>query len=165
MSAAIDSLKCRTCHQPVQETDEFCPQCGTLRVGGVMCQNHDAVNAAGVCTLCCLPFCADCGGKVKGRFLCTQHRQYEIYEGMARVFGASDAALVEFAKSCLQEAGLHPMVYSMKASPLAIGGPEYSLFRASGEYDGHIVNEFKLMVPCQEVVPAEETLRSLEIIT
>jgi hypothetical protein len=43
-----------------------------------------------------------------------------------------------------------------------LGGPDYSLFRASGEYDGHIINEFKLMVPCQEVEEAEAMLKELE---
>jgi len=89
---------------------------------------------------------------------------YEIYEGMARVFGSSVAVQVNFAKSCLESDGLHPFVFSRKASPLSIGGPDYTLFQASGEYDGHIINEFKLMVPCQEVPRAEEQLRVLEFI-
>ena len=53
---------------------------------------------------------------------------------------------------------------SRKTSPLSMGSPDYTLFRASGEYDGHIINEFKLMVPLQEVLPAEEKLRELEFL-
>lgn len=45
-----------------------------------------------------------------------------------------------------------------------MGSPDYTLFRASGEYDGHIINEFKLMVPLQEVLPAKEKLRELEFL-
>ncbi len=35
---------------------------------------------------------------------------------------------------------------------------------ASGEYDGHIINEIKLIVPVQELIRAEEILRELKII-
>lgn len=42
------------------------------------------------------------------------------------------------------------------------GSGDHTLFRASGEYDGHIVNEIKVMVPCQEVIQAEDILRDLE---
>ena len=71
---------------------------------------------------------------------------------------------VEFAKNSLETDELHPFVYTRKASPISIGGPDYTLFRASGEYDGHIVNEFKLMVPCQEFPIAEQKLRELGFI-
>jgi len=144
-------------------TDDFCPSCGEILAGGASCHNHENQKATGVCIICCLPLCADCCGKVSDRFLCKQHRDYEIYQGMARVFGDSDAANVSFAASCLEKAGLHPFIYSRKASPISIGGPEYTLFRASGEYGGHIVNEFKLMVPCQEVPEAERVLEELKL--
>jgi hypothetical protein len=39
------------------------------------------------------------------------------------------------------------------------------MFRASGEYDGHIINEFKLMVPCQEVLDAKTILQDLKFKT
>jgi hypothetical protein len=48
---------------------------------------------------------------------------------------------------------------------IQMDGPDYTLFRASGEYNGHIINEFKLMVPCPEVLDAEKKLRELEFIT
>jgi hypothetical protein len=93
-----------------------------------------------------------------------EHDALEIYEGMARVFGNSDAVQVEFAKSSLETVGLHPLVFSRKASPISLGGPDYTLFKASGDYDGHVINEFKLMVPCQEVEFAIEKLRKHKFI-
>lgn len=33
-----------------------------------------------------------------------------------------------------------PFLYSRKASPISLGAPSYTLFRASGEYDGHITH-------------------------
>ncbi len=88
----------------------------------------------------------------------------EIYEGMARVFGGSDVPQVEFVKSCLEKEGFHPVIFSRKASPISLGAPDYTLFRASGEFDGHIVNEYKIMVPCQEFIEAEAKLKELDLI-
>jgi hypothetical protein len=156
---------CDECRNAIEPTDEFCPHCGTLRVEGVQCRNHAGMTAAGVCIICAEPYCGSCGGRVRGHFLCQAHSSYEIVEGMARVFGASDAVQVEYAKTCLAGAGLHPFVYARKAGPISLGGPEYTLFRASGESDGHIVNEFKLMVPCQEVHDAEQVLEHLGLRT
>ena len=101
---------------------------------------------------------------MNGIFLCNEHHGYEIVEGMARVLGGSDSAQIELAKSCLEQDGLHPFIFSRKASPISLGGPDYSLFRASGEFDGHIINEYKLMVPCQEVTKAERALKKLKLI-
>ncbi|MFH0992397.1 MAG: hypothetical protein V1799_20545 [bacterium] len=44
-----------------------------------------------------------------------------------RVFGSSDAVQVEFAKGSLETAGLHPFIFSRKASPISIGGLDYTL--------------------------------------
>ena len=127
------------------------------------CVNHPHVEAEGVCIICCKAYCGNCLNRVIRLYLCDRHRDYEIYEGMARVFGGSDIAQTEFAKSCLEQAGLHPFLYSRKASTYSLGGPEYSLFRASGEYDGHIINEVKVMVPVQEVARAERALGDVEL--
>ncbi|MFN0157154.1 MAG: hypothetical protein ACKVRP_03670 [Bacteroidota bacterium] len=83
---------------------------------------------------------------------------------MARVFGGNDSVRIEYAKNCLEKDGLHPFFFSRKVSPISFGGPDYSLFRASGECDGHIVNEYKVMVPCQEVMKAEEVLKKLDLV-
>lgn len=159
---AAGEFECRYCGVHVDESDDFCPTCGTLFSEHVFCKNHSNEKAVAVCIICCEPFCSLCVSESNKRFLCTLHSGYEIYEGMARVFGCSDAVNVEYAKSCLHQAGLHPFVFTRKASTWSIGGPDYSLFCASGEYDGHIINEFKLMVPCREVPKAEELLEKLE---
>ena len=86
------------------------------------------------------------------------------YEGRARLFGKSDAVQVEFAESSLETAGFHPPVFSRKASPISLGGSDYTLFKASGDYDGDIINKFKLMAPCQEVESAGEKLHKLKFI-
>ncbi|MDZ7262855.1 MAG: hypothetical protein ONB05_12220 [candidate division KSB1 bacterium] len=156
---------CIVCDHQVQEGDEFCPNCGTLFEDNVFCENHPKQEAQGVCIICCLPFCQQCGERVNDLFLCATHSNYEIYQGMARVFGNSDVTLTEYARQCLEQAGLHPFLYSRKASPISVGGPDYRLFQASGEFDGHIINEIKVMVPCPEVPEAEKLLRDLEILT
>jgi hypothetical protein len=81
---------------------------------------------------------------------------------MARVYGVSDEAAASYVSDCLFKKGLHPFLYSRKASPISIGGSDYTLFRASGEYDGHIINEIKVMVPCSEVLEAEKVLHAIE---
>ncbi len=159
-----DVLICPQCRAEVQPDNEFCAECGEIFKENVLCTRHPDQAASGVCVVCSRPYCSGCGGRVAGRFLCDEHDTLEIYEGMARVYGDSDAAQVDFAKSALETVGLHPFVFSRKASPISLGSPEYTLFRSSGEYDGHIINEFKLMVPCQEVEPAEAVLRDLHII-
>lgn len=82
---------------------------------------------------------------------------------MARVYGVSDEVTAQYASKCLEQEGLHPILYSRKASPISLGGADYTLFRASGEYDGHIINEIKVMVPCQEVLQAERVLGKLRL--
>lgn len=159
-----ENLVCPKCNNAIGDVDEFCSDCGTVFGEGVRCKNHPLKEAHGACIICCEPLCQECGNRTNGIFLCNAHCNYEIYQGMARVLGASDAAEVEFGKSCLEQEGLHPFVYSRKASPISMGSPEYTLFRASGEYDGHIINEYKLMVPCQEVKKAERLLQKLELL-
>jgi hypothetical protein len=157
-----DSFVCPHCGSDVLEDDDFCSRCGEVFQEDTYCELHATRQASGVCIVCLKPFCRECGGRFQDRFLCHDHEILEIYEGMVRVFGSSDAVQVDFAKSSLEAAGLHPFVYSRKAGPISLGGPDYTLFRASGEYDGHIINEFKLMVPCQEFLVAMMKLRELD---
>jgi hypothetical protein len=157
-------FECGQCWNPIKDSDDYCIHCGALLIDGITCQNHPSRAATGVCVICSLPCCASCGEFVNCVFLCETHATYEIYEGMARVYGSSDSVQVDFSKTCLQEAGLHPFVYSRKASAISMGGPDYTLFRASGDYDGHIINEFKLLVPCHEVLEAEQRLKELKIL-
>ena len=159
-----NSAVCPHCGAEVQIDHDFCADCGEIFAENVVCHRHSTKPASGVCIVCRLPFCSICGGRVQNQFLCDEHDTLEIYEGMARVFGNSDAVQVNFAKNSLETAGLHPFVFSRKTSSTPGGAPDYTLFRSSGEYDGHIINEFKLMVPCQEVQAAEQKLRELRFI-
>ncbi len=155
---------CPRCGGGVEQDDDFCPHCGELFADDVSCTRHPGRAAEGACIVCSKAFCTECGGMVNDHFLCEQHCMVEIYEGMARVFGGSDVPQVEFVKSCLEKEGFHPVIFSRKASPISLGAPDYTLFRASGEFDGHIVNEYKIMVPCQEVLDAEAKLKELDLI-
>jgi hypothetical protein len=100
--------------------------------------------------------------RVNGIFLCNEHSDYEIYEGMARIFGSSDEQQVNLYKSALEENNLHPFIFQRKASPLSLGSGDYTLFRASGDAGGHIINEIKLMVPCSEVLVAEKIIDEID---
>jgi hypothetical protein len=157
-----DVLFCEDCKNEVERGDEFCPNCGSPFVDNLKCSIHADAEASGVCIICCLPFCRMCGGRVNKLFLCVDHEDYEILEGRARVYGVSDEAMAQYANDCLKKGGLHPFLFARKASPISGGGPEHTTFRASGEYDGHIINEVKVLVPCQEVLSAETLLRDLE---
>jgi hypothetical protein len=158
------TFKCDYCKSDVEDSDDFCPGCGSLFSENIYCDNHPEQLANGVCIICCVPYCSECAGFTKNLYLCEYHHNYEIYEGMVRVYGSNDLAQVDYVKSCLEEEGLNPFIFTRKASPISMGGPEYTLFTSSGDYDGHIINEAKIMVPCQEVIDAEEILRDLKLI-
>jgi len=157
-----EKLLCDFCGTEISSDSEFCLKCGTIFIDYTSCFNHSDDDARGVCTICHQAYCKKCGLRVNNVFLCNEHSDYEIYEGMARVFGSSDEQQVNYYKSILEDNNLHPFLYSRKASPLSMGGVDYSLFRASGEYDGHIINEIKLMVPCSEVLQAEKIIDEIE---
>jgi hypothetical protein len=160
-----ESLACPQCNSKVRKRADFCPHCGHAFVAGLKCINHKGTSAAGVCIICSAPFCKECGSRVNKLFLCSEHAGYEIYEGMARVLGMSDELAAKYALQCLEQVGLHPLLYSRKASPISLGAGDYTLFEASGEYDGHIINEVKVMVPCPEVLKAERVLKDLKLAT
>src|SRR5690349_5139515 len=107
-----ETFECSECGYQVAQEDEFCPECGTLFEDGVKCSAHPEADAEGVCIICCIPYCGRCGGPVNKRFLCDAHSGYEIYQGMARIYGDLDATNIEYARHCLEEAGLHPFVFS-----------------------------------------------------
>jgi len=158
------NLTCSHCKNQVYEDDEFCPDCGSLFEDKVYCRIHPDESAKAACIICCEPYCAACGDWINDIFLCQDHATYEIYEGMVRVVGTSDENHAEYILNCLEQAELHPFRFVRKASPISVGGPNFTLFRASGEYDGHLINEIKIMVPAQEVFRAEAVLRRLELL-
>jgi hypothetical protein len=81
---------------------------------------------------------------------------------MVRIYGVLDDVAAQYTKSCLEQAGLHPILYCRRQPK---GGPRfvYTLYSAAGDYDGHVVNEIKVMVPTYEVAEAENVLASLDL--
>ncbi|MBI5647388.1 MAG: DUF2007 domain-containing protein [Ignavibacteriae bacterium] len=153
--------QCADCGNPVMQEDEFCPHCGSLFVDGVMCRRHPEQAARGVCIVCCTPFCGDCGKTSSNMFLCEEHQKYEIYEGMARVYGTNDEAGAHYIVECLKQQDIPAVAFSRVSSTLTFGGPDYTMFNAVGDYMGRIINEFKVMVPCQLVEKAESLLEEI----
>ena len=157
-------LICSHCDNPVEKSDEFCPECGSLFVRGRHCSNHPQIEAEGACVICRHPYCSRCGKFSMQKFLCNNHGGYEMYEGFARIFGTLDDTQAQFADSCLKKAGMHPLLFS-KRQPK--GGPRFfnnKLWAPGGGYIGHAVTEIKVLVPCSEVLEAEKTLRKLKIL-
>jgi hypothetical protein len=149
-----EKLVCSNCECEVQLDDDFCPDCGSLFAENINCTEHQNEYAEGVCVICLQPYCGECGAYINNIFLCNDDNDYEIYEGMARIFGSNDASQVDFMKNCLEQAELHPYVYSRKASPI---------YQVSETNDLNLITELKLMVPLQEVIKAEEIIDELNI--
>ena len=159
---ASEALICNRCDNEVQESDEFCPHCGDLFRDNIHCIYHPKQDAEGVCIICCKLLCSKCGGWINNLFLCENHNSYEIYQGMARVYGVLDDTMAQYISNCFKQQGLHPYIY-YRHQPLR--GPRQinTLYAASGDYDGHIIHEIKIMVPCHEVIEAEKILKDLKV--
>ncbi len=155
---------CSHCKANIQPNGQFCPECGELFSVYVYCSQHSTRSAAGVCIICTKPFCSECGGYVQNRFLCYQHDAIEISEGVARVFGGSDVTQVVCAKTALETAGLHPLLFSRKVSQISIDGLDYTLFPAPGEFGVRNIERFTVMLPCPEVIAAFSVLHEEEFI-
>jgi len=160
---AEEKIICENCELEILSDSEFCPRCGIICIEEVFCSNHPDVEASGVCVICSEPYCEKCGYSDDLVFLCNVHDHYEVYEGMARVFGTSDEIEIHNIEGFLKDNGLHPFIYSRKSSPMHLGGSDYSLFRPSGDVKGHLINEIKLMVPCSEALEAEKLISEFKI--
>ena len=158
-----NDLLCGRCKIDIMSDDEFCTHCGSVLIDGVMCDHHHDKPAEGVCIICSVPLCKRCGAFLNDIFLCEEHAEYEVIEGMVRIYGDLNDTPAQYAKSCLEQAGFHPTIFCRIQLQ---GGPRfvYTLYRAAGDYDGHVINEIKVMVPCGEVVEAEKVLRELKIL-
>lgn len=163
MNSHLKTSICKYCENEVSQSDKFCTNCGTLFFENEPCENHSNKIAEGVCLICLNKLCGNCGLFVNGVFLCEDHSDYEVYEGMAKILGSSDILQINYTKEILEVEGLHPFIYERKTSPLSLGGVDYSLFRASGEYLGHVINESKLLLPLNEVLKGELILKDLNL--
>ncbi len=156
-------LFCDFCGNEISGDAEFCGKCGTLFLDDVSCFNHPDEEAKGVCAICHQAYCKRCGLRVNGIFLCNEHADYEIYEGMAKVFGSSDEQKIIYLKSILEKNNLHPFLYSRKSTSLNLGGADYlAAAHLSGGKDGNLVYEIKLLVPCAEVLQAENIIDEID---
>lgn len=156
-----NTFECSDCGNDITTEDEFCPECGALFEESVNCTVHADIDAAGVCIICCHAFCEKCGARENNRFLCNEHYHYEIYQGMARIYGSLDDTEIQYMKSCIEQEGFHPVIFS-RTQPMGGSRLLNNLYEANGDSKGHIVNEIKLMVPCQEVIAAVEILGKLK---
>ena len=154
---------CADCNFEADDDSDYCPHCGTLFIENIKCETHSKVKAEGVCVICGKPFCSDCSHSVNNIFLCNEHNDYEVYEGMAKVFGTSDEIQIHFVKSCLEENSFHPFIHSKKSTPMQLGGNDQSLINFSSSRGENIINEIKLLVPCSEVLEAEKLMAEINI--
>ena len=99
-----------------------------------------------------MALCNRCAKRKNGVWLCVDHRHYEIYQSLVRVFGTRDAVQAQYAASCIEQAGGHPFVYSRMPT-------------MSSEGEAGIVGEHKVLVPPGEVMAVEEVLRELELLS
>ena len=79
---------------------------------------------------------------------------------MASVYETLDLTAIQYAKACLEQDGLHPVLLSSN-SPYGASKLLYSILDPVG---ANIFDNIKVMVPCQEVLKAEEILKSINII-
>lgn len=153
---------CENCGNLINAGDDFCPDCGSLFIDNIKCSIHPEIDAKGVCVICTEPYCKTCLGRSDEIFLCNKHSNYEIIEGFAKVFGTQISTEAEYVQKILDDENFHTYLFKRKASPIHMGYENHTLFRASGEKPGHSVNEYKVMVPLQEVIAAEEIINKIE---
>ncbi len=149
---------CGYCETTVNEDDDFCPECGTLFTEDANCMNHPEIPAEGVCIICGSPYCKECGYRINKLFLCALHSDYEIYEGMAKVFGTPEESTAEFIRFILIQGGFHPILFSREGP---YGGLKhmFSFSKTNESTARNLITEVKVLVPCAEVTDAEELLR------
>jgi tRNA-dihydrouridine synthase len=113
-------------------------------------------------SVCSAPSCcSDCGVWCNDVFLCGEHEGYEIIEERARVYGSNDVLATEYATRCLEQAGLHPFVFSRKAYRNMDIAPNWS-YR---EFGNHNAAELKILLPFSEVCAGETLLRELALLS
>jgi hypothetical protein len=150
---------CGNCNGDVLPEAQSCPHCGAIFDATMACRVHPSEEADGVCAICAIPCCHECGLWVNDIFLCGKHETYEIMEEQARVFGSMDVLVAEYAVRCLEEAGLHPFLFSRSARR----NPSIPSNFGFRQYNGHTAAEMKVLVPYAEVDRAEEILRDLTL--
>lgn len=139
---------CTECNSEVQSDFEYCPNCGSIFTEDVCCENHTDKEAEGVCVICSLPFCEDCGESVNNLFLCGEHSEVEIFMGTAKL--NIDYNLVEntYLYDLLVEEGFHPIQQSSRGMR---GSARFDSFNSTGVATS---DSSRIFVPLQEYVEA-----------
>jgi hypothetical protein len=149
-----DSL-CMQCGGEVQSEDEFCVHCGNVFAEQLHCRTHPQSDAEGVCLICRVPYCAECGATVGTVFLCRGHSTIEVFDHGASVFRSADLGLAEIASQVLTESGYHPFLVSRAIVPVTNLGR----LTPNTSVGPHIV-----IVPFHEFLTAEEELKKQDIV-
>lgn len=151
---------CENYKYEVKKDDDFCPKCGAL-YSKFSCENHSETEAEGVCLVCGQISCSKCGQFVNQSYLCDEHSAIEVYQSMGKIYGSSDAVEIDYLISMLENSDFHPLKFNRKHSPISLGGSDYSLFKASGEPNGYIINEIKILVPLNEYKEAKNLVEQI----
>lgn len=159
--SADSSFTCTRCENTINDDFEFCPYCGTVFLEQVYCVNHPQNEANGICLICESAFCKKCGSYAYDKFFCDKHGAYEVYQGMAKIYGSGDLFEIENLKNILETEGMHPFIFSRKSNTDFPGLPEYSLFKRI-DNEGILLNEFKLLLPFSEVLIGEEIITGID---
>lgn len=154
-----ENLVCTNCEAVIKESDEYCSNCGVVYAENIKCHLHKETEAEGICLICSQRYCKKCGLIISDVFLCNEHSEYEIIEGMARIYGSNNSMEINYYAEILENEALHPIVYSRHSISQSFGTLISTAFGAeSNEYS---LNEFKLMLPLNEVINAEKILEPL----
>jgi RNA polymerase subunit RPABC4/transcription elongation factor Spt4 len=154
-----ENLVCLNCESVVKDSDEYCPNCGIVFAENIKCHLHKEAEAEGICLICSKLCCKKCGLLVSNVFLCNEHNEYEIIEGMAKIYGSNDGMELKYYEEILEKEGLHPFMYSRQSTSKPFGSVDYAVFW--GESRNYSLNEIKLMMPLKEVLEAEKILEPL----
>jgi len=154
-----ENLVCLNCELGVKDIDEYCPNCGVVFAENIKCHLHKEAEAEGICLICSKLCRKKCGKLVNHIFLCNEHNEYEIIEGMARVYGSINSMEIRYYAEILEKEELHPFVYSHQLISEPFSLPTTALFGAVT--NDYIPYELKLMLPLKEVLEAEKILEPL----
>lgn len=158
-----EEIICENCGSEVEPDDDFCPECGVLFLENVKCTNHKTVPAEGACVICMHPFCKDCGTHLNNiYFVCSEHSNYEILEGLVCVVEEEDAGRAQRITDYLKSNGLYPYLLS-KSIP---NHPYTSLDQLNNssleEFSELVSGGFKIFVDSQEVLSAEKLIHDYD---
>jgi hypothetical protein len=156
----MKASRCPRCRKGTEPGQTACTHCGAALSDALKCAAHAGRPATGVCRVCETAFCAECGKRKNGYFLCGNHAAMPVIEGMAGVFGGEDELSIRYLESILKEAGLHPHLYIRRVHPIS---PAFHMIGNLQETQGRISNAILILVPFNEVLEALSLLKDAEV--